>query len=118
MYSDEYIPGGPLNEDNMKDVFEKRSNENNKSFMGIWQMFGLASVLQMTVLSVHPARGNPHVREGPTAQAHTAQGEVSRWRGAHQVVINEARHGRFTLDSKPFCAGSAPEADSFVCFIA
>ena len=27
MYSDEYIPGGPLNEDKIKDIFEKRSNK-------------------------------------------------------------------------------------------
>jgi len=30
--------------------------------MGIWQLFGLSSVLQTKLFSVYPQRGNPNIR--------------------------------------------------------
>ncbi|MES9906221.1 MAG: hypothetical protein ABW168_26520, partial [Sedimenticola sp.] len=65
MYSDEYIPGVALNDTTIKDIFENEIMKirKRKSFMGIWQVFGLASVLQMPIYSVYPVLGNPRVRK-------------------------------------------------------
>ncbi|XP_060601076.1 vertnin-like [Ruditapes philippinarum] len=65
MYSEYFIPGMNLDEKLIQEIFRKEvlSLTQNKSFMGIWQMFALSSVLGAPIKSVYPNKGNPKVRE-------------------------------------------------------
>lgn len=65
MYSDVYIPGDILTSNVIKRIYDQEIvnicivNE----FMGIWQLFGLASVLERPLLSVYPNLGNTNVQK-------------------------------------------------------
>ena len=62
-YSD-MLMAGRLTPENIKLVYEKEVMKITvpQSYMGIWQFFGLSSVLKMPVFSVYPNLGNPFVR--------------------------------------------------------
>lgn len=64
MYSDEFVAGVQLTPSIIETIFEHEVLKitKPKSYMGIWQLFGLASVLQMPIYSVYPKLGNPIVR--------------------------------------------------------
>ena len=57
-YLDQYVPGLHILQNSLvrRELFEKEvmSLVNPGSYMGIWQLFGLASVLKMKVISVFP----------------------------------------------------------------
>ncbi|XP_071122434.1 uncharacterized protein [Mytilus edulis] len=65
MYSSEYIPGDVLTPAAVRRVFRKEVLDITKinSFMGIWQLFAIASVLNSRVISVYPQLGSPVVRK-------------------------------------------------------
>ena len=60
MYSDKFIPGVKFN---VRKILEEETLGllKPKSFMGIWQIFALSSVLRMQITSVYPQLGNPLV---------------------------------------------------------
>ena len=64
MYSDEYVPGTRLTKETIRNVFETEVIKLTRirSFMGIWEICALATVLQRPVFSVYPQLGNPGVR--------------------------------------------------------
>lgn len=64
MYSEEYVAGVHLTPSIIEMIFEHEVLKlvKPKSYMGIWQLFGLSSVLQMPIYSVYPNLGNPMVR--------------------------------------------------------
>ena len=66
MYSDFYKPGTlrPITENTSQYYFRKETLAitHDAAFMGIWQMFALASVLQTLICSIYPVKGNPNVR--------------------------------------------------------
>lgn len=49
----------------IEDIFEQEIMKvrKSKSFMGIWQMFALLSVLKRPIFSVYLKKGNPVVRK-------------------------------------------------------
>ena len=59
MFSADFIPGIALTDNIIRMILEKeiKSICTHKSFMGIWQIFALASVLQMQIFSVYPMLG-------------------------------------------------------------
>lgn len=59
MYSDEYVPPGRLENEDIENI---KKITKDKTYMGIWQMFALASVLCRCVFSVYPQLGNQVVR--------------------------------------------------------
>ena len=63
-YSEYYIPGMKLDENTIRDIYRKEifSVTINKSYMGIWQLFALANVLNCAIYSVYPNKGNETVR--------------------------------------------------------
>ncbi|KAK6187257.1 hypothetical protein SNE40_005323 [Patella caerulea] len=63
-YSDAFNPGTSLNIDRIKEIFrsEVLSIRKNRSFMGIWQIHALSSVLGVKLFSVYPQLGNANVR--------------------------------------------------------
>ncbi|KAL5010757.1 hypothetical protein ScPMuIL_013062 [Solemya velum] len=65
MYSEQYIPGTRLSEEIIKTIYELEVMQacKPKTYLGIWQLFGIASILQMPVFSVYPELGNPLVRQ-------------------------------------------------------
>ena len=65
IFSDYYIPGRKLTQAKIEKIFETEVQEIARpgTFMGIWQLFGLASVQLMKVQSVYPNKGNPTVRK-------------------------------------------------------
>ncbi|XP_041368077.1 uncharacterized protein LOC121382620 [Gigantopelta aegis] len=65
MYSGEYIPGIHLTERTIETISEQEvlKSVKPKTYMGIWQMCALSSVLHMPVFSVYPQLGNPQVRK-------------------------------------------------------
>ena len=65
MFSPDFIPGKVLTEEIIRRIFEieTMSIARPKSFMGIWQMFGLASVLQMPIFSVYSDLGENFYRK-------------------------------------------------------
>ena len=65
MFSADYIPDTVLTHEIIKQVLEKEimSISKPRSFMGLWQMFGLASVLQMPIFSVYPILGENFYRK-------------------------------------------------------
>lgn len=64
MYSDEFLPGVDLTDEIIEMIFKNEIMKISqpKSFMGIWQIFGLATVLQMPILSVYPALVHDKIR--------------------------------------------------------
>lgn len=64
MYSEHFIPGIRLTKNTTETIYEQEVMNISKprSYMGIWQLFGLSSVLQMPIYSVHPSLGAPEVR--------------------------------------------------------
>ena len=65
MFSDMYIPGSKLDKSKIKQTFieEVKSVLKPNTYMGIWQIFALSSILHKPVQSVYPQRGNPNVRK-------------------------------------------------------
>ena len=65
MYSDMYVPGVQLDNKAVRNIFEQETLKLriDKSFMGIWQMHALASVLNVPIYSVYPRLGNPNIRK-------------------------------------------------------
>jgi hypothetical protein len=63
-YSEKFIPGTNLNRKNVRDLYRKEvlSITENYSFMGIWQIHALASVLNTPIHSIYPNLGNSNVR--------------------------------------------------------
>jgi hypothetical protein len=64
MYSDEYIPSTKLDESAIEQILNREIMKITKmnSYMGIWQMFALSSVLGRPLFSVYPNLGNAIVR--------------------------------------------------------
>ena len=64
-YSPEYTAGDPVTEDAIRRIYQQEvlhiSRKN--AFMGIWELFALASILKCRLFSVYPVRGNPSVRQ-------------------------------------------------------
>ena len=65
MYSEVFVPGIRLDDQLIKIIYQQEimSIAKPKHYMGMWQMYGLASVLKMNICSCHPKRGNPNIRE-------------------------------------------------------
>ncbi|CAG2206817.1 unnamed protein product [Mytilus edulis] len=63
MYSDEYIPNERLSLRKVEMVYQKEVMKitKNRSYMGIWQLFSLSSILCRPLFSVYPMLGNPNV---------------------------------------------------------
>jgi len=63
-YSGQYIPGIPITDATVKNIYqhEVMSIRSPRTYMGIWQMFVLSSVLQSKILSVYPKLGNESVQ--------------------------------------------------------
>ena len=64
LYSDEYTPPNELKENDIENIFKKEiiKIRRNKTFMGIWQIFALSSVLSRPIFSIYPKLGNKNVR--------------------------------------------------------
>ncbi|KAL3890798.1 hypothetical protein ACJMK2_003076 [Sinanodonta woodiana] len=66
MYSDEYKHGTDRLNDKttLQDIYEREVMKIRKrsTYMGIWQIFALSSVLQQKVFSIYPKLGNVNVR--------------------------------------------------------
>ena len=61
MYSDFYMPvERALTAEDVGDIYDREINEllHYKSFMGMWQLFALSSVLGCPLVSVYPPRGD------------------------------------------------------------
>ena len=65
MYSEVFMPGIRLDDQLIKRIYQQEimSIAKPKNYMGMWQMYGLASVLKMNIFSCYPKRGNPNIRE-------------------------------------------------------
>ena len=63
MYSE--VPGIRLDDQLIKRIYQQEimSIAKPKNYMGMWQMYGLASVLKMNIFSCYLKRGNPNIRE-------------------------------------------------------
>jgi len=63
-YSDMYVPGIHLTYNIVKDIYRKEVMKIriDKTYMGIWQLHALASVLDTPIYSIYPKLGNPNVR--------------------------------------------------------
>ena len=61
MYSDNYRPQETLNVDNiyMQEVLDICKNG---AYMGVWQLFQVANVIEYPVTSVYPEGGNANIR--------------------------------------------------------
>nr|XP_022298158.1 vertnin-like [Crassostrea virginica] len=64
-YSEEYDPSAQLTPLGIKRIYEAEQLKiiHNSCYMGIWQIFSLASVLQHRVISVYPSYGGQIVRQ-------------------------------------------------------
>lgn len=64
-YSPKYTAGDILTEHTIRRIYQQEVLDisQKNSFMGIWQLFGLASVLRCRIFSVYPNRGNLSVRQ-------------------------------------------------------
>ncbi|KAL5013419.1 hypothetical protein ScPMuIL_007689 [Solemya velum] len=64
MYSELYVPGTRLDREVIETIYEHEALQIAKprSYMGIWQLCGLSSVLQIPIYSVYPCLGDPVVR--------------------------------------------------------
>lgn len=65
MYSEEYEAGSVLTDTVIERIFQQELLKitKPKTYMGIWQLFALASVLKMPIFSMYPNKGNPVVRK-------------------------------------------------------
>lgn len=67
MYSEEYLPAenNSLGRSEIKLIFEKEIMKITKkaTYMGIWQLFALASALERPIYSIYPKHGNQSVRK-------------------------------------------------------
>ena len=66
MYSEEYIPGVHiLNKPTIEKIYQMEALKITRlgSFMGMWQLCALASVLGKKLVSVHPKKGNLNIRK-------------------------------------------------------
>lgn len=63
-YSDMHVPGMLLDERTIENIFimETLKIRLDRSYMGIWQIHALSSVLNAPVFSIYPKLGNPNVR--------------------------------------------------------
>ena len=64
MFSDFYIPSTKITKDIIREIFRKEVKEMTKprTFMGIWQLFALSSIMKRAISSIYPNRGHPSVR--------------------------------------------------------
>ncbi|CAC5360184.1 unnamed protein product [Mytilus coruscus] len=64
MYSDEFMHDRRLSDDVFKDIYRREIIKvtTEKTYMGIWQIHSLSSVLNMPIQSLYPELGNPLVR--------------------------------------------------------
>ena len=64
LYSDEFIPNQRLGQEQVEEIYEKEimNITKDKSYMGIWQIFALSSVLGTPLFAAYPKLGNPVVR--------------------------------------------------------
>ncbi|CAC5390284.1 unnamed protein product [Mytilus coruscus] len=64
-YSDMYLPGIHLTENIIRSIYQKEIMKIRleKTYMGIWQIHALSSVLCTPIYSVYPKLGNPNVRQ-------------------------------------------------------
>jgi hypothetical protein len=60
-----FVPSIRLDDQLIKRIYQQEimSIAKPKNYMGMWQMYGLASVLKMNIFSCYPKRGNPNIRE-------------------------------------------------------
>ncbi|MCG8046239.1 MAG: hypothetical protein N0E48_11390, partial [Candidatus Thiodiazotropha endolucinida] len=65
MYSESFIPGRRLTNESIKSIYRKEvlSITRNMSFMGIWQIHALSSILKIPIYSAYPDLGNSNVRK-------------------------------------------------------
>lgn len=65
LYSGSYDPGKRLTSDEIEALYEKEVLDvvRDSAYMGIWQMFALASVLGCELHSIYPNKGNATVRK-------------------------------------------------------
>lgn len=65
MYSPMFLPGMTLTNETIKTLFEHEVMTicKPKTYMGIWQLFALGSVLKMPIFSVYPNLGDSIVRK-------------------------------------------------------
>lgn len=67
MYSEEYAPdeNNRLDQTKIKLIYEKETLKITKkaTYMGIWQLFALATVLGRPIYSIYLQAGNQHVRK-------------------------------------------------------
>jgi len=63
-YSDMYVPGMNLNDNMVRNIYqmELMKIRIDKTYMGMWQMYALSSVLKSPIFSIYPKFGNPNVR--------------------------------------------------------
>ncbi|CAC5359740.1 unnamed protein product [Mytilus coruscus] len=64
-YSDMYLPGIHLTENIIRSIYQKEIMKIrlDKTYMGIWQIHALSSVLCTPIYSVYPKLENPNVRQ-------------------------------------------------------
>ncbi len=64
-YSMEFIPGTRLNPTLIRSLYREEIMHirRDRTYMGIWQVHALSSVLNAPVRSVHPKKGQPNVRK-------------------------------------------------------
>ena len=64
MMSEKFIPNKPLDNANIARLYEEEilSITAPGTYMGIWQLFGLSSVLQTSLVCIYPKFGNPNIR--------------------------------------------------------
>lgn len=64
-YSDMFIVGMLLDENNIRNVYQMEIMKIrlDKSYMVIWQIHALSSVLNVPIFSIYPKLGNPNVRK-------------------------------------------------------
>ena len=64
-YSENFIPGTKLDKKKVRTLYrnEIMSITQDQSFMGIWQIHALSTVLNKPIYSVYPNLGNPSVRK-------------------------------------------------------
>ena len=65
MFSEEYMPGkDTVGKANIEEIYKKEALKITRpgSFMGMWQLCALSSVLGKRLVSVHPKKGNLNIR--------------------------------------------------------
>ncbi|VDI30724.1 Hypothetical predicted protein [Mytilus galloprovincialis] len=96
-YSDEYA-NEVLSNGEIERLYEREVLKicKNKSYMGIWQVFALASVLCRPIYSVYPNLGNPNVRRDlhRMIQPREIKSKETKF---YNVDYNEKRHEKEQL---------------------